>query len=80
MNCDNCKHYRWYYDRCDKWDCEVDSREVHNCFDPMDTPILDAMVKGTLDTKEDRKKHEEDYSFCQSTEMLSLRKEASTCI
>lgn len=46
MNCDDCKHYEWYYDRCRKWDCEVDRREVHNCFEPMKTPILDAMIKG----------------------------------
>ena len=33
MNCDNCKHYCWYYDKCGKWDCEVDAREVHQCFE-----------------------------------------------
>lgn len=33
MNCDHCKYYRWYYDRCERWDCEVDAREVHNCFE-----------------------------------------------
>ena len=44
MNCDHCRHYRWYYDKCLKWDCEVDSREVHNCFEPYETPIRDAMV------------------------------------
>ena len=32
MNCDNCKHYHWYYDWCDKWNCEIDVRSVHNCF------------------------------------------------
>lgn len=21
MNCDHCKYYRWYYDRCERWDC-----------------------------------------------------------
>lgn len=26
--CDTCAHYHWYYDRCDKWDCEVDDRSV----------------------------------------------------
>lgn len=46
MNCDKCKYYKWYYDYCEKWDCEVDSREVHNCFEQMETPILDAMVHG----------------------------------
>jgi hypothetical protein len=30
--CDNCIHYHWYYDYCDKYDCEVDAREVHDCF------------------------------------------------
>lgn len=37
MNCDNCKHYCWYYDKCSKWDCEVDAKEIHNCFEPNDT-------------------------------------------
>jgi len=36
MNCDNCKHYRWYYDRCDKWDVEVNPLSVHNCWEPME--------------------------------------------
>lgn len=26
--CDNCLHYCWYYDYCDKWQCEVDDRSV----------------------------------------------------
>ena len=30
--CDNCLHYHWYYDYCDKYNCEVDAREVHDCF------------------------------------------------
>lgn len=46
MNCDNCMHYCWYYDYCEKWDCEVDAREIHNCFEERDHPILDAMVHG----------------------------------
>ena len=33
MNCDNCKHYNWYYDYCDKWKCKVDEREVHSCYE-----------------------------------------------
>lgn len=33
MNCDNCIHYHWYYDYCDKWKCEVDAREVHGCIE-----------------------------------------------
>lgn len=24
--CDNCIHYHWYYDKCDKWNCIVDGR------------------------------------------------------
>lgn len=44
MNCDDCKHYEWYYDRCRKWDCEVDAREVHNCFERRETPVRDAMT------------------------------------
>ena len=32
-NCDNCCYYHWYYDYCDKWKCEVDSREIHSCFE-----------------------------------------------
>ena len=32
--CDNCIHYHWYYDKCDKWDCSVDAREVHECCEP----------------------------------------------
>lgn len=32
--CDSCTHYHWYYDYCDKWDCEVDSRAVNDCFEP----------------------------------------------
>ena len=32
MNCDHCKLYDWYYDKCKKFDCKVDFREVHNCF------------------------------------------------
>ena len=37
MNCEKCKHYQWYYDWCEKWKCEVDSREVHNCFEKRDS-------------------------------------------
>lgn len=40
MHCDKCKHYSWYYDRCEKWDCEVDPREVHNCFEQRDDSNL----------------------------------------
>ena len=33
-SCDNCKHYCWYWNICDKWDCEVDCRSVQDCFEP----------------------------------------------
>jgi hypothetical protein len=32
-NCDNCIHFRWYYDLCKKFGIEVDGREVHDCFE-----------------------------------------------
>ena len=44
MNCDECKHFDWYYERCRFWNCKVDLREVHNCFVRRETPIRDAMV------------------------------------
>lgn len=37
MNCDKCKFYNWYYDWCEKWQCEVDGRAVHDCFEPIPT-------------------------------------------
>lgn len=46
MNCDGCKHYRWYFEWCAKWNCETDSRAVHNCFEEDDTPIRNDMVSG----------------------------------
>ena len=52
MNCDNCKYYEWYYDHCRKWDCEVDVREVHNCFEAYDTPIRDKMINYENKNKE----------------------------
>ena len=45
MRCDDCRYYRWYYDWCDKWQCEVDARSIHNCFEKYATPIRDEMVK-----------------------------------
>lgn len=53
MTCDNCNCYHWYYDYCDKWKCKVDSRCVHNCIEPRQTPMLDAMVHGA--TEKERK-------------------------
>ena len=28
--CDTCKHYNWYYDKCEKYACETDRRHVCN--------------------------------------------------
>ena len=33
--CDNCKYYDWYYDKCDKYNCEVDRRSVCNGYESM---------------------------------------------
>ena len=43
-NCDNCKYYCWYYDKCLKWNCEVDAREIHNCFEPNDTIGIKSII------------------------------------
>ena len=32
-SCDNCKHYQWYYDKCERWNCEVDCRSVCSVYD-----------------------------------------------
>ena len=32
--CDTCKHYHWYYDKCDKYDCEVDARSICAEYEP----------------------------------------------
>ena len=42
MNCDKCDHYRWYYDYCEKWRCNMDWRGVHDCFQPK-SPIMNTM-------------------------------------
>ena len=48
MNCDHCKFYCWYFDRCGKWDCKVDPREVHNCFESNEIHVIrDIMVSGS---------------------------------
>lgn len=31
--CDTCKHYHWYYDKCDLYDCEVDPRSTCTTWD-----------------------------------------------
>ena len=38
--CDNCKHYHWYYDHCERWDCEMDGRSIHDCFVPYTSNIV----------------------------------------
>lgn len=48
MNCDNCEYYSWYYDRCEKWNCEVDAREVHNCFERREAQIRNEMANSTV--------------------------------
>ena len=48
MNCDECKWYKWYFDWCEKWKCEMDARSVQNCFEPRETPIRKAMVDGGM--------------------------------
>lgn len=50
MKCDECKHYSWYYDRCEKWQCEIDAREVHNCFEQREMPIHDLMANPQIET------------------------------
>ena len=32
--CDTCKYYHWYYDKCNKYDCEVDARSVCAGYEP----------------------------------------------
>ena len=34
--CDNCKYYYWYYDKCTKYDCEVDARSMCSSFEPFE--------------------------------------------
>lgn len=62
MCCDNCKYYIWYWDKCTKWGCIVDAREVHNCFEPISTPIYDYMVGKGGDTEgAERSRNNEKY-------------------
>lgn len=42
--CDNCLHYHWYYDYCDKYDCEVDAREVHDCFAERRNEVINGKI------------------------------------
>ena len=44
MYCEECKYYEWYCDLCKKWNCKIDGRSVQNCFEEMDTPVLDFMI------------------------------------
>ena len=32
MNCDKCDYFRWYYNWCDKWKCEVHWKSVCSFF------------------------------------------------
>lgn len=43
-NCNRCKNYDWYNDKCRKWDCNVDFRAVHNCFELHDAFVRDFMA------------------------------------
>lgn len=52
MVCDECKYYNWYTDLCEKWKCTVDEREVHNCFEAIESPILDTMTGKVIKTSE----------------------------
>ena len=31
--CDTCKYYEWYYDKCNKYDCEVDDRQICSMYE-----------------------------------------------
>ena len=68
MNCDGCKYYRWYYDHCDKWDCKVNEKEVHNCFEQYATPIRDTMVCNLQITKISM--HNSIFDFEEEQEIL----------
>lgn len=35
-SCDDCKYYNWYYDWCNKWKIEQDSRNTEDCFEPVE--------------------------------------------
>lgn len=52
-NCDACKHYNWYYDKCSFWNCYTDYRSCCNHFEKIDTNIYDIM------TGKDKKEMEE---------------------
>lgn len=30
--CDTCIYYHWYYDHCEIWGCDVDSRSICNVY------------------------------------------------
>lgn len=32
--CDNCEYYQWYYDKCEKYQCETDARSVCSEHEP----------------------------------------------
>ena len=35
--CDTCKYYEWYWDKCKKFDCEMDARACCNCHEARKT-------------------------------------------
>ena len=47
MDCDHCKYYSWYFDRCGKWDCKVDNREIHNCYEGRELHVIRDIMVGT---------------------------------
>lgn len=32
--CDTCRNYDWYYDTCEKYNCEIDGRGMCSSYDP----------------------------------------------
>lgn len=34
IECDTCRYYQWYYDKCEKYDCEVDGRSRCAAYEP----------------------------------------------
>ena len=35
--CDTCAHYEWYYDKCTKYQCEVDPRSICTAYQSRNT-------------------------------------------
>lgn len=49
--CDTCVHYEWYYDKCTKYQCEVDPRSICTLYQSRNTQY-------TYDSKTEEKKNE----------------------